>query len=202
MRARTLLTAAALALPQFAFAVAPPPAGEYAIDPVHSKVGFEVAHLVISSVEGKFRDFSGLIKIGGKLEACSVEARIKTASIDTGVEARDNHLRSADFFDAAKFPEMTFTSRKVSWDGSTLTIVGDFTLHGVTKSVTLVGKYFGAINDPQMGERAAFEVSTKIDRRDFGLVWNKLIEVGPVVGNEVTISIKVEAVRKAPTPKA
>ncbi|MFO1518532.1 MAG: YceI family protein [bacterium] len=177
-----------------------PPSGKYEIDSAHSKVGFEIAHLVISTVEGKFNQFAGLITVGEKPEASKVEAKIEVASVDTGNEKRDSDLRSPNFFDAAKFSSMIFESKKVVWQGPELQITGDFTLHGVTKPLTLKGKYLGAVKDQRGNDKIAFQASAEISRKDYGLTWNKLIEAGPVVGDKVTISLKVEAGRSAGTP--
>lgn len=172
------------------------PAGKYEIDAAHSKVGFEIAHLVISSVEGRFEKFSGNISVGEKPEASQVTVQIETGSIDTGMERRNNHLRSPDFFDAAKYPIMTFKSKKISMDDSAFKITGDLTMHGVTKEVTLDGKYLGAVKDQSGNEKIAAQAGTKINRKDFGLTWNKLIEAGAIVGDEVTVSLKIEAARQ------
>ncbi len=173
-----------------------PAPGKYTIDAAHSKVGFEISHLVISTVEGKFNQFSGDITVAEKPEASKVETKIDVASISTGNEKRDNHLRSPDFFDVIKYPNMSFVSKKVVWTPSNFQIVGDLTLHGVTKSVSLDGKYLGSVKDQFGNDRLAFQAATKISRKDFGLAWSKMVEAGPVVGDEATISLKIEAVRE------
>lgn len=178
------------------WAASQPPSGTYEIDPSHSKVGFEIAHLVISSVEGRFNQFAGEIVISDKPETSRVNAKIDMASIDTGMKKRDDHLRGADFFDAGKYPDMTFQSKKITKDGSGIHILGDLTIHGVTKEVTLDGKLFGVVKDMSGNDRIAAQASTQINRKDFGLTWNKLIEAGPVVGDEVTISLRIEATRQ------
>jgi polyisoprenoid-binding protein YceI len=172
------------------------PAGTYNIDPVHSKVGFEIGHLVISTVEGKFNQFNGDIVVGKKPEAIKTNVEIKTASIDTANADRDKHLKSPDFFDAEKFPKMTFTSDKAVFNGSEVEIPGQLTIKGVTKPVTLKGKYLGVVKGMMGEERMAAQLSTKINRKDFGLTWSKMIEAGPVVGDEATIALRVEAVKK------
>jgi polyisoprenoid-binding protein YceI len=186
----------ALSTASFAWAAQPPPPGTYDIDPAHSKVGFEISHLVISTVDGRFNEYSGNIVVGKTEADSSVNALIKMASIDTGMAKRDNHLRDTDFFNVQKYPEMTFKSKKLILKDSDLTIVGDLTLHGVTREVTLNGKYLGFIKGMGGEDRIAGQASTTINRGDFGLTWNKMIEAGPVVGDEVTILLKVEAVRK------
>lgn len=195
MKALTLI-APALLLTQLAFAQAKIVEGSYKIDPAHSKVGFEVPHLVVSSVEGKFTDFEGMIVVDPKLEKSKVDFSAKTASIDTSNKDRDDHLKSPDFFDAKKFDKITFKSKKVSGTPDDLKVDGDLTMHGVTKPVTLQGKYTGAVKDPWGNERIAFKASTKVKRQDFGLAWSKMVEAGPVVGDEITIDLKVEGIKE------
>jgi len=172
------------------------PAGTYDIDPVHSKVGFEVGHMVISTVEGKFDQYTGQIVAGEKPEAVTATVEIQTASVDTGNANREKHLKSPDFFDVEKFPKMTFKSSKAIFSGNNIKVPGELTIKGVTKPVTLEGKYLGTVKDMQGDTRLAAQLQTKISRKVFGLTWNKVIEAGPVVGDEVTISLKIEAVKK------
>jgi polyisoprenoid-binding protein YceI len=170
--------------------------GSYKIDPAHSKVGFEIAHLVVSTVEGKFTDFDGMIVVDKKLEKSKVDLTIKAASIDTSNADRDKHLKSADFFDTAKFDKLTFKSKKISGTPEDLKVEGDLTMHGVTKPITLTGKYTGAVKDPWGNDRIAFKATAKLNRQDFGLKWTKAVEMGPVVGDEVTLDLKVEAIKE------
>jgi polyisoprenoid-binding protein YceI len=167
--------------------------GKYSLDANHSKIGFEVSHLVIASVEGRFDKVSGEVEMGKKLEDTRIAAKIDTSSVSTGNTDRDKHLAGADFFDSAKYPEMTFVSKSVTGKPDALKVTGDLTLHGVTKPVTLQGKYLGVVNDPFGNTKIAFRVSGKINRKDFGLTWSKMVEAGPVVGDEVSIDLKVEA---------
>ncbi len=162
------------------------------VDIAHSSVGFKIKHLMISNVKGNFAEFSGSYDLEeGKLKA--LEGTIKAASIDTGIDKRDDHLRSADFFDAAKFPEITF--KMVSAVAGKMT--GDLTIHGVTKSVTLDAEVSGTIKDPWGSERSSVSLSGTINRGDFGLKWNKALEAGGVVvGEEVTISVELEGIAK------
>jgi polyisoprenoid-binding protein YceI len=179
---------------QAAFASSPKiEAGKYALDANHSKIGFDVSHLVIASVEGRFDKISGDVEMGTKIEDMKINAKIDTASVSTGNGDRDKHLTSPDFFDSAKFPEMTFVSKSVSGKADALKLKGDLTLHGVTKPVTLDGKYLGVVNDPFGNTKIAFVAKGKISRKDFGLTWNKAVEAGPVVGDEVSIDLKIEA---------
>ena len=122
--------------------------------------------------------------------------RIEAKSIDTGIAKRDDHLRSADFFDVEKFPKVTFVSKKIEGTPASFKVLGDLTIHGVTKPVTLTGKYLGSVKDGYGNQKTAFDASTKIKRKDFGLTWNAALETGGVlVGDEVEIALNIEAVR-------
>ncbi len=167
--------------------------GKYSLDPNHSKIGFDVNHLVIASVEGRFDKVSGEIEMGAKIEDTKISAKIETASVSTGNGDRDKHLASPEFFDSTKYPEMTFVSRSITGKADALKVKGDLTLHGVTKPVTLEGKYLGVVNDPFGNTKIALVAKTKINRKDFGLTWSKVVEAGPVVGDEVSIDLKIEA---------
>jgi len=167
--------------------------GKYSLDAAHSKVGFDVSHLVIASVEGRFNGVTGEIEMGKKLEDTKITAKVDIKSVSTGNGDRDKHLMSPEFFDAEKFPEMTFVSKSISGKADALKIKGDLTMHGVTKAVVLDGKYAGVANDPFGNTKIAFQAKGKINRKDFGLTWSKMVEAGPVVGDEVMIELKVEA---------
>lgn len=169
------------------------PAGSYAIDTAHSKIGFEIPHLVIATVDGRFTQFDGNITIDSKLDKSKANLNIEVASINTDNKDRDDHLKSPDFFDAAKNPKITFVSKKVVGTADDLKLVGDLTIKGKKKEVTLDVKYLGDVNDPFGNHKVAFSASTKIKRQDFGLTWSKAVEAGPVVGDEVTLLIKIEA---------
>lgn len=163
--------------------------GTWSLDPTHTNAGFTVRHAGISKVRGHFADLEGSFVAGEDLESSRFEATLKTASVSTGNEDRDNHLRSADFFDAESNPEITFSSTKVA-SGE---ITGDLTISGVTQSVTLEYDYEGAATDPFGTYRAGFTASTKISRKDFGLTWNAALEAGGVlVSDEVKITIEAE----------
>lgn len=170
--------------------------GVYEVDPAHTKVGFEVSHLVISSVEGRFNKFDGILTLDKNLSKSKVEANVQIASVDTTEPDRDKHLRSADFFDAEKFPVMTFVSTTFSGTPAKLKIKGKLTIKGVTKDVVFDSKLSKEITDPWGKKRVAISGTTKINRKDFGILFSKMVEVGPVVGDEVTISIKAETVKK------
>jgi polyisoprenoid-binding protein YceI len=177
---------------------APAKSTTWKIDPAHSNVQFAVKHLMISTVKGLFTDVEGeIVIVDGDPSKSSVSATLKAASIDTRTGQRDDHLRSADFLDAANFPEITFRSTRISGDESEFEVVGNLTIRGVTRVVTLDVTNEGAGKDPWGGERIAFSATTKLDRRDFGLTWNQAIEAGGVlVGNDVKVSIDVEAVKQ------
>ena len=166
----------------------------YKIDPVHSTIGFKIRHLV-ANVTGRFVDVSGSITVDpDHPETSSVEATIKVASIDTSNARRDTHLKSPDFFDAAKFEDMTFKSKSVKQlDKETADVTGDLTIHGVTKEVVLHVKFLGKANGPNGSPQTGWEATTKINRTDFGLVWNKVIEGISMVGDDVEINLEIES---------
>jgi len=167
------------------------------IDAAHTEVGFEVKHLMISKVRGRFGAVSGTIHLHDQdLSASSVAAEIETASIDTRQEQRDEHLRSADFFDVERFPVISFRSTRVERAGDGFQVTGDLTIRDVTRPVVLSVRDEGRGRDPWGGERAAFSASVTIDRRDFGLTWNQALETGGLlVGNDIRISLEVQAVK-------
>lgn len=170
----------------------------FEIDPGHTVVGFSVRHLVISKVRGVFTGVKGTIAIDNEdMTRSGVEVHVATASIDTNEPDRDAHLRSADFLDVERYPEMLFVSTSVEvMDARHLQIVGDLTLHGITRELSLATTYGGRVRDPWGAERVGFEAETSFDRTDFGLNWNAALEAGGVlVGNSVDISIELEAVR-------
>ncbi len=171
----------------------------WTIDPAHSHVGFSVRHMMISTVKGRFGEISGTIVLDDDdLSASSVEAALGVGSIDTREPQRDAHLRSADFFDAAQFPTITFKSRRVAASTpGTLAVTGDLTIKGVTREVVLEVIEEGRGKDPWGGERAGFTAHTTINRRDYGLTYNQVLETGGVlVGEEIKISLDVELIRQ------
>ena len=177
---------------------APAKTSTWKIDPAHTNVEFATKHLMITTVKGRFADVDGQIVISeGDPSKSSVTATIKAASIDTRTGQRDDHLRSADFLDAANFPEITFKSTRITGDKSDFKVTGDLTIRGVTREVTLDVTNEGSTKDPWGGDRIAFSATTKLDRREFGLTWNQAIEAGGVlVGNDVKVSIDVQAVKQ------
>lgn len=164
-------------------------------DPSHSTIGFSVRHMVISKVRGRFTKWTGSIVVeGNKPAAASVE--IDAASIDTAEGQRDTHLRSADFFDVENFPLITFQSTRVEQDGSRL--VGDLTIRGVTHEIALAVEGGGRGKDPWGNDRIAFEGTTSLNRKEFGLVWNQALEAGGVlVADKIEIHVEIEAIRAA-----
>ena len=165
------------------------------LDTTHAEVEFAVRHLMISTVKGHFRTFSGTGTTNPDGALKSVAMSIDVASIDTNAPPRDEHLRSADFLDAANHPHITFTSTSVTQKGADVTIVGKLTIRGATRPVTLTGEYTAPTKDPWGNPRAALAVSGKINRKDWGLTWNQLLEAGGVaVSEEVKLSVEVEAV--------
>jgi polyisoprenoid-binding protein YceI len=173
-------------------------AAKFEIDKDHTTVGFGIKHLVISKVKGTFDNFSGEFEYDAKnIGASKVNATIQTDSINTAVKKRDEHLKSADFFDVAKFPTITFVSKKVTGTPKKAKIEGDLTIHGVTKTVVLDAEMNGTVKDPWGNNRVGFSAKTKVNRKDFGLTWNKALETGGfVVGDDVEISIEVEGIEK------
>ena len=168
------------------------------IDVAHSAIHFWARHMVISKVHGRFARWAGAIELDPQdLTRSSVEVSIDAASIDTQVADRDAHLRSPDFLDVAKHPQLTFRSRKIEKAGDGYRVTGDLTLHGVQREVVLDAEFAGTGKDPWGNERAGFAAKASLDRRDYGLVWNATLEAGGVlVGEKVEITIELEAVKK------
>jgi polyisoprenoid-binding protein YceI len=172
---------------------------KWKFDATHSNVGFSVRHLMISKVHGRFGAWTGSLTLDEENHrASSVEVEIDTGSIDTKDPQRDEHLRSADFFDVTKFPKIAFKSSRVEKvDGQEYKVTGNLTINGVTKEITLDVEYFGRQKDPWGGERIGFNAKTSIDRKTFGLVFNMPLEGGGVVvGDKVEITLDVEAVKE------
>jgi len=171
--------------------------GTWAIDPVHSSVGFSVRHLVVSKVRGEFDTFSGAITVAED-GTPSVTAEIAIGSINTRNEQRDAHLKAADFFDAETYPVATFTSTGVRADGDRYLLDGDFTLKGVTRRISLDVEFNGVNPGMGHGEVAGFEASIVLNRKDFGIDIDMPLETGgAVVGDKVTITLEIEALKQA-----
>lgn len=171
----------------------------WSIDPAHSHVEFAVRHLMISTVKGRFAEFTGTVEVDpADLATARLGVTINTASLDTRTTDRDNHLRSADFFDVANHPTLTYVSRRVERNGDSYLVIGDLTIRGVTREVPLAVALTGQAKDPWGNQKMAFEATAKINRTDFGLTWNAALEAGGVlVGEEVKISIDVQLLAAA-----
>ena len=181
-------------------AVETQPRTTWSIDPVHSSVEFAVRHLMITTVKGRFADVQGAVTLDeSNPAASSADITIGVASIDTREPQRDAHLRSADFFEADAYPTITFRSREVrKASADAFELVGDLTIHGVTREVVLDVTVEGRSKDPWGGQRAGYAATTKIKRSDFGLTWNQLLETGGLaVSDEVKITLDVQLVNKA-----
>ena len=174
------------------------------IDPTHSAVEFAVKHMMFSTVRGRFKNVTGTIEVDEQNpDRSTVNVEIDAATIDTGVADRDAHLRGADFFNVEQFPTITFRSKRVEGamkkEGDRFKVVGDLTIRGKAIEVTLESTYTGTGKDPWGNIKGAAEATAKIDRRDWGLMWNQALETGGIlVANEVRIEVQVQAVKQVP----
>jgi polyisoprenoid-binding protein YceI len=194
---RKLATAAALAFLLAAPAFA---ADTYAVDRNHSEVSFQIRHLV-TNVRGRFNDFSGTVQLDpADMAKSSVEFTIKADSIDTDTPNRDKDLRSPNFFDVEKYPEISFKSDSIKATGKDqYDVAGTLTMHGVSKQVTLPVSFLGTIKDPWGNQRAGFEIATTLDRKDYGINWNKTLDNGGfLLGDDVRVAINLETVLQKP----
>lgn len=170
----------------------------FVIDPGHSEASFKVRHM-LSKTPGRFRDFEGRIHLDpARPEASVVEFKIRAASIDTDLDKRDEHLRGPDFFEVAKYPEITFRSESIRRTGKDrYDVTGPLTMRGVTRKITLPVTYLGVARDPWGNERAGFSTAITLSRKDFGMVWNKVLDQGGVfLGDEVWVTVEIEAARE------
>ena len=168
------------------------------IDPTHSGISFSIRHMVVSKVRGRFSKFSGSVQLDeDDLTRSTVQVAIDASSVDTGTAQRDDHLRSADFFDVEKFPELRFESQRIEkLSDDRYRLVGDLTIHGVTRGVALDVEYGGRAKDPWGNERIGFIARGDLDRKNFGLGWNQVLEAGGVlVGDRVELELEVQAVK-------
>jgi polyisoprenoid-binding protein YceI len=167
------------------------------VDPDHSIIEFRVAHMVVSKTAGRFTDYSGFVEMDADAKTLTaIEATINAASVNTNHTKRDAHLRNADFLDVEQYPTMTYKMKSYTKRGDTYRAIGDFTLRGVTKEITLVGTFNGVTKDPWGNLRAGFSAEGKLNRKDFGMVWNKTLDNGGlVVGDEVQIRLEIECVK-------
>ena len=177
----------------------------FVVDRSHSEATFQIRHLV-TRISGRFDDFSGSINIDRENPAVSsVEFNIKTASINTGVTNRDNDLRSANFFEVDKYPEITFKSSSVKPSGrkDVYDVTGTFTMHGVTKTITLPVEFLGFIKDPRGNEHAGFSAHTTLNRKDYGIIWNRALDAGgTLLGDDVDITVNIESGKPRPPAPA
>jgi polyisoprenoid-binding protein YceI len=169
----------------------------YDVDPDHSTIGFSVDHMVVSKTRGQFTEYIGFIEMDLDAKTVkAIEATIKTPSITTNHQKRDTHLKSPDFFDVEQYPTMIYKMKSYRKTGDGYTAIGDLTLHGITKEITLVGNFNGVNKDPWGNTRVGFAAEGKINRKDFGINWNKALDNGGViVGNEVFIKLDVECIK-------
>ncbi len=178
---------------------------EWKFDAAHTSASFAVRHMMVTTVRGQFQQVSGALHFDPKnMAASSVEATIVVTSVTTGAADRDNHLRSADFFDIANYPEMTFKSTRVQLTGDNAAkVTGNLTIRGKTLPVTLDVEFLGQVDSPFGDKRVGFTATTKINREDWGLTWNRALETGGVlVGKDISISLDVEAILVAEPAKA
>jgi polyisoprenoid-binding protein YceI len=176
-----------------------PAPGTYVLDPSHTRIGFIARHLMVTKVRGSFGEFDGSITVAEDPARSTAQATIRALSIETGVPDRDAHLRSGDFLEAEKYPELTFANaRVVAQKGATFTVRGDLTIKDVTKEVELVVELDGVVTDPFGNEKLAVSARTEINREDFGMTWNAALETGGVlVSQKIVIEIEAQAVRQA-----
>jgi polyisoprenoid-binding protein YceI len=170
----------------------------YKIDPVHSSITFSIRHLGINNVKGRFKEYEGAISLdNGTITEANGTIQVK--SVDTGVQKRDEHLLTADFFDAANYPTITFKSKRVEGSGDQLVLFADFTMHGVTRELRLPVKLSGPIKDPRGTVRIGLEAKTQLNRKDYGIKYHQLLETGALaLGEEVALEINAEAIKETP----
>ena len=172
-----------------------PAAGRWDIDPGHTELAFIGRHFMVTKVRGRFTDVRGAITIAERLDDSSVEVTINTASVESGSDARDEHIRSTELLDVEHFPTATFRSSAVEWLRSGGTVRGDLTIHGVTRPVDLTVTFEGYVRDPWGGDRGIFSARTKVNREDYGISWNVALEAGGLlVSKEIQIEIELETV--------
>lgn len=171
-----------------------PPAGTWVLDPTHTTIEFVARHLMVSKVRGGFKEFAGAIEIGEDPSQSSVSVDVAMASVTTGTEDRDHHLRSADFFDIESHPTMTFRSTSVAPKDDRWSVTGDLTINATTRPITLDTEFVGVATDPYGNTKAAFSAWTSINREDFGLTWNVPLEAGGfLVSKNIDIEIEAQA---------
>jgi len=183
------------AVTRLAYGAELPIPGRWEIDPGHTEVAFIGRHFMLTKVRGRFTGVSGVIEVAEEPGESTVEVIIDMASVESGNQARDDHLRSPDFFDAADHPTATFSGRAIGWQGTHGTLAGELTIRGITRPVTLAATYLGHAADPWGGQRAVFTAETTLNREDWGLTWNMPLDGGGLlVSKEIRIEIDAEAV--------
>ena len=172
----------------------------YDVDPDHSSIEFSVAHMVVSKTKGRFTDYKGFVEMDPEgLKIKAIEAMINTASVNTMHEKRDGHLKNEDFFNVEKHPTMTYKMKYSRKEGDNIIAIGDLTMLGVTREVTLTGKFNGLVKDPGGNTRAGFTAEGKLNRKDFGMNWSKLLDSGGmVVGDDITLKLEIECIKVNP----
>jgi polyisoprenoid-binding protein YceI len=175
------------------------PAGTYNVDPAHSRVEFAVRHLGIATVRGHFGSFNGTFEVGDDIAAAKAYGSVEAASVDTQEQQRDDHLRSADFFDVERFPRIEFASKEIRpLDEDRFEVVGDLTLHGVTREITLIAEILGTELDPWGNERIGLEARGELNRKDYGMTFNQVLGSGNVlVSDKVKLSIEATDIKQS-----
>lgn len=175
-----------------------PASGTWDIDPGHAEVAFTGRHFMLTKVRGRFTDVRGAILIADDIEDSRVDVTIWMASVESGNQTRDEHLRSPELFDVEQFPEATFRSVSVDWRGNRGVVLGDLTIHGITRRVPLEVSFEGYVRDPWGGDRAVFSARTQVNREDFDVTWNVVLETGGVmVSKDISIEVEIETVLRA-----
>lgn len=175
--------------------IAPP--GRWTVDPAHSSVEFAVKHLMIATVKGRFREFEGALQVADT-DIVRGHGTVKVETLDSGDLQRDGHLLSSDFFDVDRHPEIRFTLRELEPDDELRwQALGEITIRGKTQPITLEATVTGRAHDPWGAERLALELTGELDRRDFGLSWNQVVDAGPIVGNRVRLTLALSLVRRS-----
>ena len=180
-----------------------PISGRWKIDPGHTEVAFIGRHFMLTKVRGRFTGVTGAIEVAQDPGESTAEVSIEMASVESGSQARDDHLRSPDFFDAARHPTATFSGHAADWQGTRGLLAGELTIRGITRPVTLAAEYLGHVADPWGGQRAVFTAEGTINREDWGLTWNMPLDNGGLlVSREIRVEIEAEAVLQSTAPQA
>lgn len=174
-----------------------PAPGVWRVDPGHANVAFIGRHFMLTKVRGRFPGVEGAVTVAEDPDASRVEVTIDMASVNSGDRTRDEHLRSPDLFDVARYPTATFRSSRVAWAGTAGRVTGNLTIRGVSRPVTLDATFLGHVHDPWDADRAVFSASTTLNREDWGLTWNMALETGGIlVSKEIRVEIEVETIRE------